>query len=115
LGWNPSNFVKLRQAMCEICSVIQGRTELKHKVLGIDISDIHKPSKIVFSLFERLLRQGYTIGFNNYYNSSKLLDLPNELETDAAGTIRSTRKGPPRNITGKKLKKGKVAVCFRRK
>jgi hypothetical protein len=39
----------------------------------------------------------------------------NKLETDAVGTVRSNRKGLPRDIMGKKLKKGEVAVSFRRK
>jgi hypothetical protein len=55
-------------------------TELKNKFLGTDMLDICKPLKTVFSLFEKLLRQGYTMGFNNYYNSPKLPDFLNELE-----------------------------------
>jgi hypothetical protein len=55
-------------------------TELNNKDLGTDMSDICKPLKTVFSLLEKLLRQGYMMGFNNYYNSPDLPDLLNELE-----------------------------------
>jgi hypothetical protein len=61
-------------------------TELKNKVLGIKISHYFSLSKSVFSLAEKLLRQGYIIGLDSYYRSSGLFGMLNELETDAVGT-----------------------------
>jgi hypothetical protein len=92
LGWNHSNFAKRRQDLCGICSGVQGRTELKNKVFGIDILYYSKPSKIVFTLAEKLFRQAYIIGLDNYCISPELFDLLNELETDAVGTVKSDRK-----------------------
>jgi hypothetical protein len=89
-------------------------TEQKNEVLGIDISHYSKLSKTVFTLAEKLLRQGYIIGLDNYYSSPELFDTLNKLETDAVGTVRCNRKGLLRDIMGKKLKKEEVAVSFRR-
>jgi hypothetical protein len=82
---------------------------------SFEISPYSKPSKTVFNLAEKLLRQGYIIGLDNYYSSPELFDMLNNLETDAVGTVRSNRKGLPRDITEKKWKKGEMAVSFRRK
>jgi hypothetical protein len=52
-------------------------TELKNEVLGIDTSHYSKPSKIVFTLAEKLNRQGYMIGLDNYCSSPELFDMLN--------------------------------------
>jgi hypothetical protein len=85
-------------------------TELKKQVHGINISHYSKPSKIVFILAEKLLRQGYIIGLDNHYSSPELFYMLNELETGAVRTARSNRKGLLRDIMGRKLKKGEVAA-----
>jgi hypothetical protein len=90
-------------------------TELNNEVLGIDISHYSKLSKTMFTLAEKLLRQVYIIGLDNYYSSPELFYMLNELETDAVGTVRSNRKGFLTDIMGKKIKKREVAVSFRRK
>jgi hypothetical protein len=41
--------------------------------------------------------------------------LLNQLHTDAAGNIRSNRKGLPEDVINCKLKKGRVAVSYRNK
>jgi hypothetical protein len=69
----------------------------------------------VFTLAEKLLREDYMIGLDNYYSNPKLFDLLNDLKTDAIETVRSNRRGLSGDIMGKKLKKAEVAVLFRRK
>jgi hypothetical protein len=44
-------------------------TELKNEVLGISISHYSKPSKVVFTLAEKLLIQAFIIGLDNYYSN----------------------------------------------
>jgi hypothetical protein len=67
-------------------------TDLKNEVLGINISHYYKPSKTVLTLAEKLLRQGYIIGPDNYNNGPELFDLLNDPETVAVGTVRYDRK-----------------------
>ena len=90
-------------------------TQLKDEVHGVDISSFTKPSKIVCTLAERLLKQGYLITMDNYYSSPELFDFLNEMETDAVGTVRSNRKGLPKEVVEKKMKKGEVAASYRKK
>jgi hypothetical protein len=89
-------------------------TELKEKVL-VNISHYSKPSKIVFTLSKKLLRQDYIIRLDSYYGSPEIFGMLNSLETGAVGTVRSNRKGLPRDIMGKKLKKRDLVFSFRRK
>jgi hypothetical protein len=58
--------------------------------------------KNVFTLAEKLPRQGHTIELDNYYSNLQVFDMLNELETDAVGIVRSNRKGL---LTGKNLMK----------
>jgi hypothetical protein len=90
-------------------------TELKSKIHGVDISHYSKPSKIVFTLAEQLLCQGYVIGLDSYHSSPELFDLLNQLHTDAVITVRSNRKRLPKDVMNCKLKKGEVAVSYRNK
>jgi hypothetical protein len=53
--------------------------------------------KIVFTLAEKLLRQDYIIGLDNYCSSPELFDMRNEYETDVVGTVRTNRKELPRH------------------
>jgi hypothetical protein len=58
---------------------------------------------------------GYISGLDNYYSSTELFDLLNQLHTDVVGTARSNRKGLPKDVMNCKLKKGEVAVSYRNK
>jgi hypothetical protein len=80
-------------------------TEPKNDILGIDISHYSKLLKIVFTLAEKLLRQIYIIGLDNYYGSPELFDMLNKLETDAVGTVMSSRKGTEERRGGSLLQK----------
>jgi hypothetical protein len=64
----------------------------------------------VFTVAEKILRQGYIIGLH----SPEPFDIINNLETDAADTARSNTKGLPKDIMGKKLNK-EMAVSFGRR
>jgi hypothetical protein len=81
-------------------------TELKSEIYGADISHYSMPSKIVFTSAEQLLNQGYIIGLDNCYSSPELFSLLNKLRMDSVGTVRSNRKGLPKDVMNCKLKKG---------
>jgi hypothetical protein len=51
-----------------------------------------KTLKIVFTLAERLLKLGCTVGLDNYYSSPELCDILNDIDIDAVGTVRPNRK-----------------------
>ena len=90
-------------------------TQLKTEIHGIDISNCTKPTRVVFTLAENLLKQGYAIALDNYYCSPELFDLLNKLDTDAFGTVRSNRKGLPKHVMSKKLKQGEIAASYKDK
>ncbi|KAK9731043.1 Transposase IS4 [Popillia japonica] len=65
------------------------------------------------------LNKGYTVYMDNFYNSVTLTKLLNTRKTYVCGTLRSNRKGNPRDVVNCKLKKGEciwrqngpVTVC----
>ncbi|XP_044764485.1 piggyBac transposable element-derived protein 4-like [Coccinella septempunctata] len=66
------------------------------------------PTNVVLSLAESLLDEGRTAITDNYYTS---LDLANKLlerKTHLLGTLRSNRRGNPKDVTQKKLKLGEI-------
>lgn len=66
------------------------------------------PTNVVMTLSENLLDKGRTVITDNYYTS---LDLANKLldrKTHLLGTLRSNRKGNPKEVTLKKLKRGEI-------
>ncbi|CAH2006536.1 unnamed protein product [Acanthoscelides obtectus] len=68
------------------------------------------PTNIVLSLAENLLDSGRTIVTDNYYTS---LDLANKLldrQTHLIGTLRSNRRGNPKEVTQKKLQRGEIVA-----
>jgi hypothetical protein len=79
--------------------------ELKSQIHGIDISHYSKPFKIVFTLADQLLNQGYIIRLDNHYSSPDLFNLLNQLHTIAVRTVRSNRKGLPEDVINCKLMK----------
>jgi hypothetical protein len=87
--------------------------ELKSQIHGTDISHYSKPFKIVFTLADQLLNQGYIISLDNHYICPDLFNLLSQIHTTAVGNIRSNRKGPPEDVINCKLKKGGVAVSYR--
>ena len=57
---------------------------------------------------ENFFRKGYTVFADNYYNSVKLANFMSKKQTYICSTLRSDRKGNPKEVVSKKLKKGEV-------
>lgn len=74
---------------------------------------------VVLHLLEDYLDKGYTLYMDNFYNSVTLTKLLNTRKTYVCGTLRNNRKGNPRDVVHRKLKKGEciwqqngpVTVC----
>ena len=73
-----------------------------------DIHDLGQTGAIVLKLMEDFLGKGYTVFADNYYNSVKLTNFMSKKQTYICGTLRSDRKGNPKEVVSKKLKKGEV-------
>jgi hypothetical protein len=68
------------------------------------------PTNVVMTLAEDLLDSGRTIVADNYYCSLELANKLLDRKTHLLGTLRSNRKGNPKEVTTKKLKCGEVAA-----
>nr|CAH7755187.1 unnamed protein product [Callosobruchus chinensis] len=65
-------------------------------------------TNVVIKLSEGLLNSGRTIVADNYYTSLELANILLDKQTHYIGTLRSNRRGNPREVIEKKLKKGEV-------
>ncbi|KAG5861523.1 hypothetical protein JTB14_033651 [Gonioctena quinquepunctata] len=65
-----------------------------------------KTEQLVFRLMQPYLMKGHTLFMDNYYNSVTLSEKLLNSRTHSVGTLRSNRKRNPKEVTGKKLKKG---------
>lgn len=68
------------------------------------------PTNVVMTLAEKLLDSGRSMVTDNYYTS---MDLANKLlhrETRLLGTLRSNRRGNPKEVMEKKLKRGEIVA-----
>lgn len=54
------------------------------------------------------LNFGRTLFVDNWYTSVTLAHKLNEQQTHIVGTLRTNRKGNPKDITNKKIKKGQI-------
>ena len=63
------------------------------------------PTNVVMTLAENLLDEGRTAFTDNYYTSLNLANKLLDRKTHLVGTIRSNRKGNPKEVIQKKLKK----------
>lgn len=66
------------------------------------------PTNIVLNLSRELLNSGRTIVADNYYTSLELANLLLDEKTHYIGTLRANRRGNPREVLDKKLKRGEV-------
>ncbi|XP_066958491.1 piggyBac transposable element-derived protein 4-like [Macrobrachium rosenbergii] len=80
-----------------------------------DYEDLPVSSKIVMTLMKPLLKKGYCLTMDDYYNSPQLADLLTENETDVYGTVRVSRKEMPSGLKQEKLQKGGMVAYKRRK
>jgi hypothetical protein len=67
-------------------------------------------TKVVLDLLEDYLDKGYTVYMDNYYNSVALTKILSKKKTHVCGTLRSNRKGNPKDVIQRKLKKGEF-IC----
>lgn len=65
-------------------------------------------TNIVINLSRDLLNSGRTIIADNYYTSLELTNILLDSKTHYIGTLRANRRGNPKEVVQKKLKKGEV-------
>jgi hypothetical protein len=76
-----------------------------------DISGTTKSiAEIVLSLVEPLLKKGHTLWMDNFYDSPARAQRLKSLNTDCVGTLHLNRKGVPKTVREKKLKKGEMVA-----
>ena len=111
--------VKLYE-LCESTGIILW-TSIYSGVSYPDPHDLGQTGAIVKSLLTDFIGKGYTVYVDNYYNSIRVR-LTQQLSSNKSyicGTLRSDRKGNPKDVTKKKLQKsemiwrraGTVSVC----
>lgn len=66
------------------------------------------PTNVVLKLSQGLLDTGRTIVADNYYTSLELANILLDHQTHYIGTLRANRRGNPKEVIQKKLKKGEV-------
>lgn len=66
------------------------------------------PTNVVINLSEGLLNSGRTVVADNYYTSLELANILLDQQTHYIGTLRANRRGNPKEVIQKKLKKGEV-------
>ena len=64
----------------------------------------------MLSLVEPLLKKGYTLWMDNFYNPPALAQSLKSLKTDCVGTLCLSRKDVPQRVKQKKLKKGELVA-----
>lgn len=67
---------------------------------------VSKVDNIVLTLMKPLLNKGHSLYMDNFYNSVTLSNILLEKKTHTTGTLRSNRRGNPKEVTTKKLKRG---------
>ena len=75
-----------------------------------ELQDASKTFCIVLGLLDsaQLLDIGHHVYFDNYYNSSDIIDLLHKRKTHACGTVRKNQKSLPLAVTQAKLKQGET-------
>ena len=72
-------------------------------------------SKVIYTLVKPLFDKGYCIYMDNFFSSPQLYEVLCQNNTDAVGTLRANRKGVPKELTNKKLKKGEIEAMYCRR
>jgi hypothetical protein len=70
----------------------------------------NKRVAIILSLVEPLLKKGYMLWVDNFYNSPALAQKLKSLDNDCVGTLCINRKHIPKIVNEKKLKKGELTA-----
>ncbi|KAG5864001.1 hypothetical protein JTB14_007635 [Gonioctena quinquepunctata] len=74
--------------------------------------DLGHTTDVVLHLLEDYLDKGYTLYMDNFYNSVTLTNLLTTRKTYVCGTLRNKRKGNPRDVVHRKLKKGECYLLL---
>jgi len=80
----------------------------KTNVNATTIGQTSKIDSLVLRLMDPYLDMGHCLFMDNYYNSFNLSKKLLDRQTHTTGTLRNNRKGNPKQITQKKLKKGNM-------
>jgi len=78
----------------------------KTNVNATTIGQTSKIDSLVLRLMDPYLDMGHCLFMDNYYNSFNLSKKLLDRQTHTTGTLRNNRKGNPKQITQKKIKKG---------
>jgi len=78
----------------------------KTNVNATTIGQTSKIDSLVLRLMDPYLDMGHSLFMDNYYNSFNLFKKLLDRQTHTTGTLRNNRKGNPKQITQKKIKKG---------
>ena len=110
----PNKAHKYGIKLFKLCSA-EGFT-YSMKVYGRKVSaDGHREvgiaKKVCESLAVNLLKEGRTLFVDNFYTSYELARSFLEQQTHVVGTLRSNKKGIPKEIMQAKLKKGEMVSC----
>lgn len=68
--------------------------------------------KVVMHLLNHYLNKGHSVFMDNYYNSCDLATTLLSNKTYCTGTLRSDRKGTPKEVVGTKLKVGETRAKY---
>ena len=62
--------------------------------------------KVVLQLTKDLVRSFYTVYFDNFFNSPKLIEKPFQKSIYGTGTVQANKKETPKMIDEKQMKRG---------
>lgn len=88
----------------------------KGTIIDSEFPDLPLSSQVVINLMKPLLNKGYCVTVDNFYSSVELSDLLESYHTDIYGTVRSNRRGLPKNIKiPKKVRSGYIKAYRKRR
>jgi len=96
--------VKLYE-LCESDGVVMKLKVYSGKCEESD-NNLGHTTNVVLHLLENYLDKGYIVYMDNFYNSVALTKLLTTRKTYVCRTLRNNRKGNPRDVVNRKLKKG---------
>nr|CAI5817199.1 unnamed protein product [Callosobruchus analis] len=89
-------------------------TEMYSGTIEKENQESTKLESVVLRLMKPFLMKGHELFMDNFYNSYQLSEKLLTLKTHTTGTLRSNRKGNPRELVNRKLKKGDHFWCRRK-
>lgn len=107
--YNPQKAHRYGVKIYKLCSEDGYTYKVKIYAGKEDVTrNVGHAQKVVLHLVHDLLNQGRTLFMDNFYNSVTLAECLLTRQTYVCGTLRSDRRGNPKVVTKKKLKKGEV-------